>query len=326
MASSSAAGEPVSWKVFVTEVSPWSSGRGSDHVLYVSGGRGQYAGPVRWVEPETSSNPPPCTGRPSLSLPHTTLTHLSPMEVCDLVGLQRLWVSHHLLTSLPPSLPHLTYLCELFLHQNKFTEFPSVICRLPQLRMLWLSYNQIPRIPEEISILTLLRRLHLDHNAITELPDALCTLSQLQVLYLSHNLVEHISENIASLVSIKHLLLDHNQLSELPLGIVDLQDIQRLDLGHNQLKNLPNEFRAFQTEKNGAGRRVSTTNNPLEKTLTRMRSVDHTSPVLRPRTMSFPLSAGYRRKSDSLSSPSPSPSLPYPRRHAFVHSHSEEQS
>ena len=242
--------------------------------------------------------------------------------------LQRLWASHHLLSSLPPALPRLTHLRDLLLHNNKFSTFPTAVCHLPSLQMLWLSSNQIPSIPSDISNLTSLRRLHLDHNLIAELPDPLCSLTQLEVLYMNHNSLQRVSESVGNLTSLRHLLLHHNLISQLPHSLVELAALERLDVRYNRLKHLSKEFRVFQAEKNDDGKRVLTEENPFDKPLTRMRSADQTSPVLRPRTMSFPLSGHMRRKSDSLNSPSPSsPSYKTPqRRHLFVHSFSEDQA
>lgn len=246
--------------------------------------------------------------------------------MCDLLQLERLCVSHNVLTSLPHTFSHLTHLRELLLHQNKFSEFPSVICRLPSVELLWLSSNRIPCIPDAISTLSTLRYLHLDHNQLTELPDSLCQLTQLEVLYLNHNLIWRLSQNIGHLTSLRYLLLHHNQISELPLGICQLVAIERLDLRHNQLKQLSAGFCLFQNEKNGDGRnRILTSNNPFDTALKRMASSEHGSPPPRPRTLSFPLSAHARRRSDTLYSRSPSPIAISPRP-VFTHSYSEDRT
>ena len=260
---------------------------------------------------------------------HSTPVSDSSMQVCEQVHLQRLWANHNLLSSLPPNLPRLRHLQELLLHQNKFTEFPLVVCSLSCLQMLWLSFNQIPCIPDDISNLSSLRRLHLDHNQLTELPDALCDLPHLQVLYLNHNSLTRVSEFIGKLTSLRHLLLQHNLIGTLPRGMTELSAVERLDLRHNCLRHLSMDFTFFQSEMNNNGKRVLTEGNPFDKSLVRMRSADQTSPVLRPRTMSFPISGQTRRKSDSTHSPSPSSPTTarrHKRHHLFVHSFSEEQS
>jgi Leucine-rich repeat (LRR) protein len=171
----------------------------------------------------------------------------------------------------------------------------------------------------------LLRRLHLDHNQISVFPDSLTLLPHLTVLYLNNNNLQTLSQDIGRLATLEHLILHDNLITELPRGVTDLTAVQRFDLRHNQLKHLSKEFRSFQAEKTSTGGKILTAGNPLDKTLTRMLSVEQTSPLLRPRTMSFPLTGyGTRRKSESTPSPSPSPS--HHRRHIFYHSQSEDRA
>lgn len=302
----------------------------TETLLTIPGQWHQDPGPVLWMDARHSqeqASPQTSTCRGEEVIPNCTVAAplYTTLQVCDLLHLERLCVSHNVLTSLPHTFPHLTHLRELLLHQNKFSEFPSVICRLPSLELLWLGTNKIPRIPDTISTLSLLRCLHLDHNQLTELPESLCQLKQLQVLFLNHNSIWKLSENIGQLISLRHLLLHHNHIGELPLSICQLVAIERLDLRHNQLKHLPAGFRLFQTEKNGDGRsRVLTSNNPFDNTLKRMTSSEQGSPNPRPRTLSFPLSAHGRRRSDTLHSRSPSPVVISPRP-VFTHSHSEDR-
>ena len=245
--------------------------------------------------------------------------------------LERLWASHNLLSSLPPNLSRLKNLRELLLHQNQFSEFPSVVCRLPNLQLLWLSSNQIARIPEDISRLTSLRRLHLDHNLLSELPDSLCHMTQLEVLYLNHNSLKNVCGDIGRLTALRRLFLQHNQITDLPHSMCELAAIERLDLSHNLIKHLTTDFRLYQTGKNdGGAKRVSTSDNPFESPLAKMKSTDLASPVgspPRPRTMSFPLSSPgqmRRRSTEALRSSSPS-HLPTRRSVSLAHSHSEEE-
>lgn len=243
-----------------------------------------------------------------------------------MLQLERLCASHNALTSLPHTFTHLTHLRELLLHQNKFSKFPFPVCQLSNLELLWLSSNLIPRIPDDIAALSSLRWLHLDHNLVTELPSSLCQLKHLEVLYLNHNSLWRLSEDIGQLTSLRHLLLHHNKIADLPQGVCQLTAIERLDLRYNHLKHLTTEFQLFQSDKNSDGKiRVLTSDNPFDNTLMRMKSVERGSPPPRPRTLSFPLSAHTRRKSDTLRSLSPSPSS-MSRHPVFQHSQSEDRA
>lgn len=62
-----------------------------------------------------------------------------PPKVCQLVTLERLWVSHNKLSTLPVQVEQMFRLREVYLHKNNFEEIPTSLCRLPSLEILWLN-------------------------------------------------------------------------------------------------------------------------------------------------------------------------------------------
>lgn len=186
-----------------------------------------------------------------------------PIKVCQLVTLERLWVSHNKLSTLPPQLDQLTQLRELFLHRNNFEEIPSCVCKLTSLQVLWLSNNKIKSIPDEVAQMSSLKRLHLDNNFIKTLPRSLCELTQLEVLYLNHNAIHDLSESLGKLNQLKRLYLQHNKITELPVGITKLSSIILLLLDDNEIRNVKREFTQYQEHKAAAGHVVSIKNNPF---------------------------------------------------------------
>ncbi len=187
-----------------------------------------------------------------------------PMKVCQLTSLERLWVSHNKLSSLPGQLSQLTNLKEVFLHRNNFEEFPICLCGLPCLELLWLNNNKIKSIPEDIAKLTSLKRLHLDCNFIKYLPEGLCELNQLEVLYLNHNTIHHISETIGKLhLNLKRLYLQNNKITELPNGITKLSNLIMLLLDDNEIRSVKREFTQYQAHMESIGSIVSLKNNPF---------------------------------------------------------------
>lgn len=186
-----------------------------------------------------------------------------PEKVCQLTSLERLWVSHNKISSLPAQLNQLVCLREVFLHRNCLEEIPLCLCKLPSLQLLWLNNNKITSIPSEISQLTCLKRLHLDYNFIEVFPDTLCQLSGLEVLYLNNNVLHHISDAIGSLSKLKRLYLDHNKITELPPGITKLANILLLLLDNNEIRSVRREFSTFQASMEAMGRVVSLKNNPF---------------------------------------------------------------
>lgn len=186
-----------------------------------------------------------------------------PIKVCQLVTLERLWVSHNKLSTLPPQLDQLSLLRELFLHRNNFEEIPSCVCKLPSLQVLWFSNNKITSIPDEISQMSSLKRLHLDNNFIKDLPKSLCELTQLEVLYLNHNAIHRLSESIGKLNKLKRLYLQQNKITELPIGITRLKSIIMLLLEDNEIRNVRREFVMYQASMEAMGNVVSLKNNPF---------------------------------------------------------------
>ncbi|XP_064385297.1 ras guanine nucleotide exchange factor L-like [Halichondria panicea] len=185
-----------------------------------------------------------------------------PATVCTLINLQRLWVSHNLLSTLPADLDRLVNLKEMFLHGNMFEDFPISICSLKSIEILWLSSNKIKSIPNEIGQLKTLKRLHLDGNKIRVFPPALCTLTGLEVLYLNKNLLEAISDDIGNLSSLKRLYLQSNQITDIPSGICKLKTIKMLFLDHNKIHHVHSEFRSFKLQRESNNAKISLDNNP----------------------------------------------------------------
>lgn len=188
--------------------------------------------------------------------------HDLPAKVCTLSNLQRLWVSHNLLKSLPTDLDRLVSLKELFLHRNAFEDFPLPICSLKSIEILWLSSNKIKKIPNEISQLTTLKRIHLDDNKIRCLPPALCTLSTLEVLYLNKNCLETVSNDIGNLTNLKRLYLQSNYITDIPSGISKLSSIKILSLDNNKIHHVPSEFRTFKLHRESQNARITLGDNP----------------------------------------------------------------
>jgi leucine-rich repeat protein SHOC2 len=186
-----------------------------------------------------------------------------PAKVCQLTSLERLWVSHNRLSSLPSQLDQITTLREVFLHRNNLEEMPLCLCNLPNLHLLWLNNNKITRIPDEIAKLKSLKRLHLDSNFIKDFPTSLCELTQLEVLYLNHNAIDQINEDVGNLVNLKRLYLDHNKITDIPYGVTKLVNILLLLLDDNEIRSVRREFSVYQANMESAGKVVSLKNNPF---------------------------------------------------------------
>ena len=194
---------------------------------------------------------------------HKVPLYALPEKVCQLTSLERLWVSHNKLSSLPPQLNQLTTLRELFLHRNNFETIPSCLCQLPNLQLLWLNNNKISSIPRDISKLVSLKRLHLDYNFIKDFPESLCELQMLEVLYLNNNAIHHVSDAVGNLTNLKRLYLNNNKISDIPSGITKLTNMLMLLLDDNEIRSVKREFTMYQATMEAAGKVVSMKNNPF---------------------------------------------------------------
>lgn len=186
-----------------------------------------------------------------------------PPKVCQLVTLERLWVSHNKLSTLPTQIEQMLSLREVYLHNNNFKDIPTSLCYLARLEVLWLNCNKITVIPSEIANLKTLRRLHLDTNFIKELPDSLCSLDNLEVLYLNDNTIHTISEHIGSMKSLKRLYLHRNKITDIPVGLCSLRTIRILNLEDNEIRHVRREFQLYQQEMEATQVVISTKNNPF---------------------------------------------------------------
>ncbi|KJZ80449.1 hypothetical protein HIM_00299 [Hirsutella minnesotensis 3608] len=110
--------------------------------------------------------------------------HKLPEEVVDVVKneLERLALSHNMLSTLPARFSECTSLRYLNIRGNQIRDFPMPLCDLKSLEILDLGRNQLRGLPSDISRLTSLKVLSVPKNQIRELPLCLADMVSLQVL------------------------------------------------------------------------------------------------------------------------------------------------
>ncbi|KAJ0161729.1 Leucine-rich repeat-containing protein sog2 [Colletotrichum tanaceti] len=115
-----------------------------------------------------------------------------PEAVIDLTNgdLERLMVSHNLLTSLPVRLCECANLRHLIARNNNIDVFPLPICHLRSLETLDLGYNKLRVIPEQIVHLSSLKVLSIPHNLVTRLPFCIGSMNSLRSLNIARNPLE----------------------------------------------------------------------------------------------------------------------------------------
>ena len=133
-----------------------------------------------------------------------------PVEIGELVNLERLTCTNNRISCLPLSFKKLQNLTSLHLGNNFFEHFPLCICSLVNLKFLDFTNNEIKRLPEEIGYLKLMEILLLFHNKLETLPQSLFTLIKLKTLWIGENCLKKLP---SSIVNLKNLDWEETQLS-----------------------------------------------------------------------------------------------------------------
>ncbi|XP_030640219.1 biglycan a [Chanos chanos] len=198
----------------------------------------------------------------SLILVNNQISRIHPRAFAPLKRLQRLYLSHNLLTSIPKNLP--PSLVELRIHDNRIKKVaartflglanmnviemgrnplqnsglePGAFMGL-RLNFLRISEAKLTGVPKDLP--DTLHELHLDHNQIQaiELED----LSQYRQLYrlgLSFNHIRNIEHgSLSYLPNLRELHLDNNRLSSVPSGLPFMKYLQVIYLHSNNISNV----------------------------------------------------------------------------------------
>lgn len=184
-------------------------------------------------------------------------------NICHLLYMTTLDISHNSLTDLTKSLKSCTSLVYINISYNKLTYIPIVIGSLLSLEMLDvshnsitdvhasltrkldklkifdISYNQLIELSESIGLLSSLRVLNASHNQINSIHSSMSLLHALEELHLVSNLVVSLAEQVFPIPSLHTLNLDSNQLHCLPTSISYNRCLTHLSLSYNKFKQIP---------------------------------------------------------------------------------------
>ncbi|KAF9738500.1 RAM signaling pathway protein [Paraphaeosphaeria minitans] len=124
----------------------------------------------------------------TIDLGHKSIARL-PDEVIDVIHaeIERLALSHNLLTTLPTRIVECKRLRYLNVRYNAMREIPDCIFDMTSLEILDVSRNKLRYIPPKIANLASLKVLAIAKNRIEELPVCLGEMNSLQVLKLDGN-------------------------------------------------------------------------------------------------------------------------------------------
>ncbi|CAL8254726.1 unnamed protein product [Arctogadus glacialis] len=198
----------------------------------------------------------------ALVLVNNLLSKVHPRAFLPLVGLQKLYLSHNRLTTVPRNLP--SSLVELRIHDNNIKKIESrTFAGLHKMNCIELGGNPIRNsgleagafdglnlnflriseakltaIPKDLP--DSLRELHLDHNQIHTIgQEDLTHYGELYRLGLGHNRLRRIEYGgLYYVQSLRELHLHHNLLSSVPAGLPEMKHLQVVYLHSNNISKV----------------------------------------------------------------------------------------
>ncbi|XP_041837049.1 fibromodulin a [Melanotaenia boesemani] len=176
-----------------------------------------------------------------LLMHHNQLTSegISEQVFLKLEGLERLYLHHNNLTTIPPNLPR--SLRDLRINSNNIGKVtPADLAGMDNLTILHLHDNAVTAIGPSLKVLKSLILLDISGNKLTKVPDALP--EQLHQLYLGFNAIDSLPEGfLGGLALLQYVRLAHNQLTDkgIPPNTFNVTGLVELDLSYNKLERIP---------------------------------------------------------------------------------------
>ncbi|KAG7238299.1 hypothetical protein INR49_031010 [Caranx melampygus] len=156
-----------------------------------------------------------------------------------LSALERLYLQHNNLISIPPNLPR--SLRDLRINHNKIEKVtPADLEGMDNLTILYLHDNAVSDIGTSLKALTSLTLLDISGNKLTKVPEALP--ERLHQLYLESNSIDALPEDFMGRFSqLQYVRMAHNLLTDkgIPPNTFNVTGLVELDLSFNKLERIP---------------------------------------------------------------------------------------
>ncbi|XP_029947752.1 fibromodulin a [Salarias fasciatus] len=161
-------------------------------------------------------------------------------EVFSKLGtLERLYLQHNNLSSIPPSLPRT--LRDLRIDHNKIEKVtPADLEGMDNLTILYLHDNALTDIGSSLKPLKSLTLLDISGNKLTKVPDGLP--EHLHQLYLESNSIDSLPDGfLGGFTQLQYVRMAHNQLTDkgIPPHAFNVTGLVELDLSFNKLERIP---------------------------------------------------------------------------------------
>ncbi|KAE8658303.1 Plant intracellular Ras-group-related LRR protein 7 [Hibiscus syriacus] len=167
---------------------------------------------------------------------HNSSVFEIPMDISNLVNMQRLILATNLIERLPINLGKLQALKVMILDGNQITSLPDELGQLVRLEKLSISGNMLMSLPETIGSLRNLSLLNVSNNKLKYLPESVGSCFSLEELQANDNLIEELPASVCNLVHLKSLCLNNNKISQIPPNLLkDCKALQNISLHDNPI-------------------------------------------------------------------------------------------
>lgn len=159
-----------------------------------------------------------------------------PIDICKLINLEELILTHCDLDSIPESISNLKHLKHLSLRSNQLKTLPKGLFTLTELETLDNFGNEINTLSPDVRNLTNLKELNVSFNNLKALPD-LTGLNNLRNLGCDGNFLTAIPPSVCSLKKLSRLSFLRNKITTVNSCISELKYLNNFVLHENLLSD-----------------------------------------------------------------------------------------